>query len=78
MQKTFVRKDVVQFLSEYSVPLMLGVIVALIMANAAPSTYATLVEAPLLGIFESAPASSHDPSEAAMHSHGTVAESQLG
>ena len=77
MQKTFVRKDVVQFLSEYSVPLMLGVIVALIMANAAPSTYSTLVEAPLLGIFESAPASSHDPSEAAMHSHGTVAESQL-
>lgn len=53
------QSNIVRFLGEYSVPLIVGVIAAMFMANTFPSFYEHLVSAPIYGLFSSAADHAH-------------------
>ena len=52
-------KNVARFLSEYSIPLIVGVFVAMFMANASPEIYHHLVDAPLYELGQLPDSSTH-------------------
>lgn len=54
------KKEIVRFLSEYSIPLITGVVAAMLFANSFPATYEHLVHTPIYGMFSSAAEHGHD------------------
>ena len=63
-------KDLVRFLSEYSVPLIVGVVAAMFVANLSPAFYQHVVEAPIYRLFGSVADYGHGHHEAHASSLG--------
>ncbi len=61
------RQDVAQLLSEYSLPLIFGVVVAMVAANSAPDWYDHLVHAPLYEVMQSPESAGHFDSHSVAH-----------